>query len=193
MKSRGRFSRPVWGGCALAFAFAQTMAAISFSPHPAKIGPEFAVNTYTTGMQQTSSVAMDSHGNFVVVWESYGQINGGDIFGQRFDATGTKVGAEFPINTYTTGNQIRPSVAMDANGDFVVVWQSYQLNGSDVFGQRFDSTATPQGSEFRVNTYTTAGQVHPNVSMDGAGNFVVVWTSYGQLGVPFQGDVFGQR
>jgi len=183
----------VWGGCALVLALAPALAATPFLPQPAKVGPEFAVNTYTTDSQQTSSVAMDSQGNFVVVWQSYNQINGTDIFGQRFDASGAKVGPEFRVNTYTTGDQSGPSVAINSNGDFVVVWQSYQLNGGDVFGQRFDSTATPRGSEFLVNTYTTSTQSHPNVSMDAAGNFVVVWTSYGQLAAPFQGDIFGQR
>jgi hypothetical protein len=193
MKSRGRFSRPAWGGCALVLAFAPALAATPFSPQPLKVGPETPVNTYTTGIQQYATAAMDGHGNFVVVWQSYGQLDSADIFGQRFDANGAKVGTEFPVNTYTTGRQIRPAVAMDANGNFVVVWQSYHVNSGDVFGQRFDSTGTPQGAEFRVNTYTTNAQIKPSVSMDGAGNFVVVWTSYGQATPGFQGDVYGQR
>jgi len=38
------------------------------------------------------------------------------------------VGSEFQINTYTTLNQgtTRDSVAADASGNFVVVWDSYQ-------------------------------------------------------------------
>ena len=34
------------------------------------------------------------------------------------------VGAEFHVNTYTTSHQKGASVAMDACGDFVVVWDS---------------------------------------------------------------------
>ncbi|MGL4462065.1 MAG: hypothetical protein ACRC1K_07920, partial [Planctomycetia bacterium] len=33
-------------------------------------------------------------------------------------------GVEFQVNTFTTNNQSQPSVAMDADGDFVVAWQS---------------------------------------------------------------------
>jgi hypothetical protein len=46
------------------------------------IGPEFQVNTYTTGDQRTflygrRNVGMDASGNFVVVWESAGQDGSG--------------------------------------------------------------------------------------------------------------------
>ena len=32
------------------------------------------------------------------------------------------VGSEFQVNTFTTNYQLRPSVSVDADGDFVVVW-----------------------------------------------------------------------
>jgi hypothetical protein len=34
----------------------------------------------------------------------------------------TAVGSEFQVNTYATGWQHEPAVAVDADGDFVVVW-----------------------------------------------------------------------
>jgi hypothetical protein len=49
----------------------------------------------------------------------------------------------------------------------------------------------PAGGEFRVNTYTTAGQLFPDVASDRDGNFVVVWDSDGQDGSAR--GVFGQR
>ena len=42
----------------------------------------------------------------------------------------TPVGPEFRVNTYTTGGQVVPSVAMDADGDFVVTWDSLGQDGS---------------------------------------------------------------
>ena len=38
----------------------------------------------------------------------------------------TPVGGEFQVNSYTTSFQRIPSVAVDADGDFVVVWESTQ-------------------------------------------------------------------
>ena len=43
----------------------------------APLGAEFQVNTYTTNIQVSPSVASDTAGNFVVVWESYHQDGSG--------------------------------------------------------------------------------------------------------------------
>jgi len=40
----------------------------------------------------------------------------------------------------------------------------------------------PRGSAFQVNTYTSDDQLFPAVGSDGAGGFVVTWTSYGSSG-----------
>lgn len=45
----------------------------------------------------------------------------------------------------------------------------------------------PVGSEFRVNTYTTASQQHPVVAADASGNFLVVWENTAHFWL------FGQR
>ena len=47
-------------------------------------------------------------------------------------------------------------MASDSSGNFVVVWMSDSQDGSSdgVFGQRYASSGTPLGPEFRVNTYT---------------------------------------
>ncbi len=101
--------------------------------------------------------------------------------------------SEFQVNTYTTGNQYYPRVAMDSTGRFVVVWQSYDQDGSEwgIYGQRYDADGNPVGSEFQVNTYTTDVQSAPQVAMDSTGRFVVVWQSYDQDGDRF--GVYGQR
>ena len=160
----------------------------------APLGPEFRVNTYTTSHQSAPAVASDSSGNFVVVWQSYGQDGSSyGVFGQRYASTGAPLGPEFRVNTYTTSIQSRPAVASDSSGNFVVVWQSYDQDGSSygVFGQRYASTGAPLGPEFRVNTYTTSTQADPAVASDSSGNFVVVWESYAQDGSAT--GVFGQR
>jgi hypothetical protein len=72
---------------------------------------------------------------------------------------------------------LQPSVAVDANGDFVVVWSSDGQDGDSygIYGQRFDASGIPQGAEFLVNTHTTDAQSQPSVAMDADGDFVVVW------------------
>jgi hypothetical protein len=148
-------------------------------------GPEFPVNTYTTGTQSTPSVAMDAAGDFIVAWMGFGQDGSSfGVYAQRYNAAGVPQGAEFPVNTYTTGNQNYPSVAMDAAGDFIVAWMSKGQDGSGygVYAQRYNAAGEPQGAEFRVNTYTTGDQFDPSVAMDTDGDFIVAWTSRDQDG-----------
>jgi hypothetical protein len=104
-------------------------------------GSEFQVNTYTTNSQSNPSVAMDSDGDFVVTWRSYGQDGSGfGIYGQRYNAMGVAQGSEFKVNTYITNDQNFPSVAMDSDGDFVVTWESRSQDGSyeGIYGQRYE-------------------------------------------------------
>jgi len=86
---------------------------------------EFQVNTRTSRNQANAAIAADENGNFVVVWSSWFVSKSNEIRGQRFAANGTPVEGEFEINTTQPGNQKEPSVAMDAEGNFVVVWNSY--------------------------------------------------------------------
>jgi hypothetical protein len=54
-------------------------------------------------------------------------------------AQGEPLGPEFRVNTYTTREQEKPSIAADAVGNFVVVWVSSGQDRDDwgVFGQRY--------------------------------------------------------
>jgi hypothetical protein len=155
------------------------------------VGTEFQVNSATTSAQSSPSIASDPSGNFVVVWESL-HSGASDIFAKRYNAAGAPQGSEFRVNAYTSGTQRRPSVAADGSGNLVVVWDS-DFDGSNygVFGRRYDATGTPQGAEFRVNSYTTGAQTLASVASDASGNFVVVWESLGQDGSS-QG-IFGRR
>jgi cysteine-rich repeat protein len=161
---------------------------------PVPSGGEFEANSYTTGDQgyPSPSVARDPSGNFVVVWGGAG--NGDDdegIFGQRFGSTGTKVGTEFRVNSYTNFGQGNPRVAKDGAGNFVVVWDGE--GGTDyagVFGQRFSGSGAAQGGQFQVNSYVAGAQEYPAVAAAGAGNFVVVWAGAGACD---GAGIFGQR
>jgi hypothetical protein len=143
-------------------------------------GSEFLVNTFTTNHQSLPSIAMDEAGNFVIVWHSRTQ-DGGDagVYGQRFDASGAAQGGEFAVNQHTTSSQQYATVAMDADGDFVVAWESVVQDGSSygVYARRYNSAGVAQGDEFLVPTTTAAVQAAATVAMDDAGNFVIAWGS----------------
>ncbi|MDQ1446881.1 MAG: hypothetical protein QOI20_3345 [Acidimicrobiaceae bacterium] len=161
----------------------------------APVGSEFQVNTFTTNGQGAPEVAMDAAGNAVVVWQSLSQDGSGwGVYGQRYNAAGSPVGGEFQINTLTTGDQQRPDVAVASNGTFVVTWESTASAGSDISGwsvqaRRFDSSGSPQGPEFQVNTFTASDQLASAVATT-SGGYVVAWQS-NQDGAG--SGIYGQR
>jgi hypothetical protein len=171
------------------------MAAASMAAAQDPVGPEFRVNSFTTGYQDRPAVSADADGNFVVVWRSAGADGSGfGAAGRRFDRLGVPRGAEFVVNSFTTATQTYPAVAVAASGAFVVAWQSAAQdgNGYGIFARRFDAAGAPLGvSEFRVNSFTTYAQSRPDVAYTPAGDFVVVWESAGQDGSHY--GIFGRR
>jgi hypothetical protein len=182
----------IWGSYNQPGGQASDMYGQRYASTGAPVGPEFRINTYTTGFQGGRSVAFDASGNFVIVWSSFpqdGSMEG--VFGQRYASSGGPLGAEFRVNTATTGNQRHPFVASDPAGAFTVVWESEDGFAGGIFGQRYASSGIPLGLEFRVNTYITNHQSYPSVAVDASGNFVVVWSGLFQDGS--MDGIFGQR
>jgi len=95
-------------------------------------------------------------------------------------------GAEFLVNTITSGEQENPSVTALSGGGFVVAWQSDGQDVSEgfyrVYGQRYDADGTAQGAEFLINTNTVDDRTSPSVTDLSGGGFVVTWQSIDQDG-----------
>ena len=141
------------------------------------------VNTYTNQFQINPAVATLADGSVVVVWSSFGQDGGlQGIFGQRFSATGTKLGSEFQVNQWTLYNQRTPAVAALTNGNFVVVWVSELQRASasvDVYARIFgisNSVVGAVGNEFPVNTSKSNLCANPAVAGSPQGGFAVAWS-----------------
>ncbi|MEM6402814.1 MAG: putative Ig domain-containing protein [Cyanobacteria bacterium P01_D01_bin.116] len=159
------------------------------------IGSEFQVNTFTTDFQSNPSVAVDRDGDFIITWESRNQDgNALGIYAQRYNADGTTNGSEFQVNTFTTGDQREPSVAVDEDGDFIITWIS---NGQDgdlggIYAQRYNADGTTNGSEFQVNTFTTGNQITPSVAVDEDDEFIITWQSTDEQDGD-DGGIYAQR
>jgi len=158
-----------------------------FNAAGAPLSGEFRVNTYTTSSQGSASIAMDTDGDFIVAWDSYGQEVGAVGFGvyaQRYNSAGVPQGAEMHINTFTTSYQRTPDVATDAVGNFVVTWESFDQDGSSigVYARRYNAAGIALSGEFRINVVTANTQSEPSIASDDAGNFVIAWVSRDQDG-----------
>lgn len=158
-----------------------------FSQVGAPVGAEFQVSD-STAVGRASVAAANMTGGFVVVWSQWLVPSDPDVFGRRYDNDGGRIGGEFRVNSYTTGEQDYGVLSSDSKGNFVVAWNSYGQDGSDsgVFGQRYLSSGSPDGAEFQVNSYTTDRQRWPSIATDASGRFVITWSSLGQ-----DGDAYG--
>ena len=150
-----------------------------FDPNCSPLGQEFQVNTTSGGNQKEPSVAMDTAGNFVVVWQGPGTIEQDkeDIFARRFDPNGLPVGSEFQVNTNTNDKQLYPRVTMNNTGRFVIVWESVNVpkdSQKEICSQLYDSNGLRIGTESVVNDGPSDGR-YPEAAMDSQGNFAIVW------------------
>lgn len=148
----------------------------------AKVGKEFLVNTSNLFPQYSPSVASLEGGGFVAVWESEHEVSGSGVFGQRYDARGKRVGAQFPVNTTTERDQWDASVAGLDGGGFVVAWTSeHEKSRDNVYAQRFDAAGKKVGKEFRVNR-AKGSHWGPSVAPLDGGDYIITWTSGGYRG-----------
>jgi hypothetical protein len=114
-----------------------------------------------------------------VAWDSDNGDYAPNVFAQRFASNGSTLGGEMQINTFTPGQQVRPSVRAQANGDFVVAWdgQFLQTANFGVVARRFSSAGLALEPEFPVNTYATGEQMLSALAIDANGDFVIAWES----------------
>jgi hypothetical protein len=180
-------NRSAEGRCALARAEAlerRTLLSVAPATDP------FLVHTMLPYNQNTNAggrdVAADRAGNFVAVWQSYGQGQPqGEIYARRFNASGAPLGDEFHVNTVTNGDQGLPAVAMNGDGRFVIAWidrgEAGTFSHGVVTARVYDPAGRPVGGEVRVSPQppprpgTRSEGSPPAAAMDDAGNFVLAW------------------
>lgn len=160
----------------------------------AAVGSEFQINTHTNNHQDNPKVIGLDDGGFIATWTSEAQDgSGGGVYGQRYNANGSALGAEFRINTETADHQGDTAAAALADGGFVIAWSSNRQDGDSygVYGQRFDASGAADGAEFQINTEIASHQYRPTIAALADGGFVVAWMSNLQ-----DGDltgIYGQR
>jgi hypothetical protein len=183
MLGRGRFQLAL-------FAFAGVIPSGGAVAQPIALDPlEFQVNNFTPGSQGVGGAAKIRGGGFVVVWNSSSSPgtdqDSRSIQARAYSDGAAPLGDQFQVNTYTSGDQFLARVASDAEGNFVVVWNSRGSAGSDtdmssVQMRRFRADGTPlDPADIQVNTYTTGNQITCGVAADAQGNFVVAWENSG--------------
>lgn len=135
------------------------------------------------------SVAVGASGEFAITW-AMGPFPC-DIVAQHFDADGTPATEPYVVNTFLAGNQGHPRIAGDGQGEYLIVWDSQDEDGSclGVYGQRCKQDGELIGAEFQINTFVQGRQWYADIARAGD-KCVVVWISEGEDGSGY--GVFGE-
>ena len=107
-----------------------------------------------------------------------------DVFFQRLDGQGRKVGPEVMVNQYTRYNQRNPAVSVLADGRFIVVWVSEYPASANwrhnfrvvLLGRLFNAQGEPVGDEFSMAAGDELIQANPSVVAQPGGGFTVLWS-----------------
>lgn len=164
-----------------------------FNANGTPAASEFIVNT-ATNICANPSVAPSPSGGFVIAWSEKDSViltNSWDVLVRPFSSVGVG-GAVHYLNSFRFGDQYGPSLRALPDG-YMAVWSSMGQDGSweGVYGTFLDLSGANWGGEFRVNTTTVGGQIHPALASDGVSRFLGVWSSF--AGVARGMDLFAQR
>ncbi|MEM1207490.1 MAG: hypothetical protein AAGN66_29915, partial [Acidobacteriota bacterium] len=128
-------------------------------------GEPFQINTTPVDFSANPAVA-GADGEFLVVWQGSG------LRAQRLDASGRPLAAEIEVLETAPGNH---EVAMQPDGDFLVVWTDDTVDS--ISTQLFAADGTPKTDAQEVASY---GDLK-SVTTDTEGRFVIVYEDYGYL------------
>ncbi|MGV3523898.1 MAG: hypothetical protein ACO1RX_06705 [Candidatus Sericytochromatia bacterium] len=135
---------------------------------------EFRANTNTNDDHSQPDVALNDNGHFVLTWQNDDNDN---IYARRYGSGYTADASEFQV-TLWTGAQEDAQVAMDAEGDFTVVWHTVDGNNHVIQARQYTSNGSVPGGEFMVDTTNfSVVKDNPDVAMNAAGQFVITWES----------------
>ena len=140
------------------------------------IKQDFIVNTFDGdyGSNQTNvSTAIDGIGNYAFTWIDYREGKK-QIYAQFYNYNDEQIGSNIKINENDIEGNNSPFIAVNKNGDFVIVWLR---NFSDVMAQRLTSNGQKFGANFQINTIWGMNTMEPSVGVSKDGSFAVMWAA----------------
>ncbi len=124
---------------------------------------------------ETPQVVVTDDGAAVVVWQHEGFPNTGLDAGvvlKRYEPD-VGWGREIPIET-GAGGSANPRVAVNDNGNVVVVWERFDGARTNIYANRYD-LASGWGMPALLETNNLHSALEPAVALDPDGNALAVW------------------
>lgn len=179
-----------------------------FDSSGAILNDTFVVNTQQENGQFDPDIAVDSSGNFTIVWSSAFVDNAGSaddnagIYGRRYDDNGVALNDAFAVAAPDSddGSASNAAIAMDDSGNTFITWTNFSVDdiddGTDIFVRQYDSTGNGD-TPIRVNDdEISGGQTQSALAVTSAGDAVAVWQGpplQSNDDFPSDQDILGQR
>jgi hypothetical protein len=127
--------------------------------------------------QDFSAVGMDSSGNAFVVWFDYRiALWNADIFAQRFDRQGQRLGANFRVNDDGDWHHHHfPWVAVARDGRTVTIWRDNRRGEYDIYCQLFDASGQRVGPNLALTEPASTNGWPKAAIHDPTGIFIAAW------------------
>ena len=112
-----------------------------------------------------------------------------DVFLQRIDSEGNRVGSAIQVNQYDRFNQRDPSIALLANGNVIVTWVSERPQTGwaldnfalSLYAREMTTAGDPVGAEFMVGEDPARASANPVIATLGSG-FGIYWSQHESVG-----------
>ncbi|GIF76084.1 hypothetical protein [Asanoa siamensis] len=137
------------------------------------------VASQSTGAHHAPDIAVSASGDATIVWDEDSDGNGFFQIGlvKLAKGNGAVTLSRRAANITGGGQQRRPAVAANFNGDFVVAWQSDHTGTPGIWSRSFAANGDPRHGEVEVTA--AAGAAAPTVGIDDQADAVVGWTQQG--------------
>jgi len=128
---------------------------------------EMRISSNPEGRQLQPQVNLGPRGGFVVVWEDDHDSNDDfEVMARGFNEAGKPRFPDFVVNTISSGQQLKPSVAIGDNGHFAVVWEDDKADNGvfEIFVRGFDDEGHQTFADMAVNTVPAGRQMRPFIA-----------------------------
>jgi hypothetical protein len=142
------------------------------------LGVSVVTSPTNTGNVLNPSVASDSKGGAIIVWQKNSNGTGDSLYAQRIDVAGNRKWAAGGVPICTNGNtNDYPVICSDGFGGAIIAWANHIPYNESLFAQRIDSNGavlwTTNGVSVRGGgTYSPP---YPQICSDGFGGAYLAW------------------
>ncbi len=159
----------------------EQVMALLFDKNGNKVGDEFQVSNGNANWNSEPHITFNSFSNeFIVLWAG----NGYNVFFQRIDSEGNKIGNNIWATDQAKSNTNNPSAAIVNDGQIIITWTSdiTCCSSTDPFARIFSADGIPLTDTWSLSG-SNKGRVNSSgyndrIASDSSGSSVVVWSEH---------------